>query len=514
LKLRFQSKDVPLIRPKTFLQVLNAAIAMFDVNEERANELSNQSLKPSKRFKNLNAKETITLCCFLDRGRAIDFKVDPLFKDRLEYSVLGYSIPAGLTLKEFRGNYNKCSKAHKTRLPYRQVLVHDRVYKSWLKEYLFYFNDDAYEAIITVVEGMRVTVLPNVLAGEDEISYEFQGKQVRLPGLLPVPVMHKSVTTLSDFGVRDQEGHMHLYYQYQTAAGYDPTKHPIKHQTLGPLLERKVIEPRGFDRIPLARIRTSAKEDVTNFQIKGLRVEIKTVHHEKDGKRFSKELTRWTGLQNDKLVSLPLKWVERNFSESFRKKVLGAQENITAGDTRGWVRLPIGDCRLDDPPCSIRNSKAGLNMYYQGQVDNCLPGGFVNALYHAGWKKEAQEILAIYKETTDTVSKRFISKFIRKVQAVFQNKYKLVALRNVRLLSDDTLMPLLVVLRARDGSESHSITVFQDFLFDSASRFVLRKCLDSLDWSCGASGYDCPVKVYGLQETKVDMKKPPVASNK
>jgi hypothetical protein len=45
-----------------------------------------------------------------------------------------------------------------------------------------------------------------------------------------------------------------------------------------------------------------------------------------------------------------------------------------------FLSLAVGDSRDDNPPSNLRDNQ-GLNYYYQGQVDNCVLGGFANAVF-------------------------------------------------------------------------------------------------------------------------------------
>jgi hypothetical protein len=62
-----------------------------------------------------------------------------------------------------------------------------------------------------------------------------------------------------------------------------------------------------------------------------------------------------------------------------------------------------------------------------------------------------------------------------------------------------------------DKSETHSISIFQGRIYDSASRFVLSKTKEALDWCCGYFGFETHLCLYQLeyQERKERKDKPP-----
>jgi hypothetical protein len=75
-------------------------------------------------------------------------------------------------------------------------------------------------------------------------------------------------------------------------------------------------------------------------------------------------------------------------------------------------------------------------------------------------------------------------------------------MKRVDLLQDDDSMPMVVQLKALDGSESHAICIFDDCIFDSASRFVLKKNIHALDWCCSPYGFHKTLRVYQLKMWK------------
>jgi hypothetical protein len=67
---------------------------------------------------------------------------------------------------------------------------------------------------------------------------------------------------------------------------------------------------------------------------------------------------------------------------------------------------------------------------------------------------------------------------------------------------DDT-MPIVIQLRGKDGSETHAITIFGGNIYDSSSRYILKKSMETLQWCCGVYGYDRTLRTYILRIEEV-----------
>jgi hypothetical protein len=234
--------DNMLPKKQTFTEIVEAAINMFEKNRQivennfaaklerktekdkrvmeginptqsdkelstTEDEVDDDTLQPKKKkkkkvvFQNLTEQDTLTLCCMLDRARTIAFKQIPENKKLLRYRVDdGYQLPKDTTLAEFASRYHDREPETST--------VEITCYKDWLKDYLEYFQNNAFESLISRMEGAIAIQLPNAIAGKDIESYEQQGKKVRMQDMLYVPATHKPVSTLSNFGVVDAQGNM------------------------------------------------------------------------------------------------------------------------------------------------------------------------------------------------------------------------------------------------------------------------------------------------------------------
>jgi hypothetical protein len=67
------------------------------------------------------------------------------------------------------------------------------------------------------------------------------------------------------------------------------------------------------------------------------------------------------------------------------------------------------------------------------------------------------------------------------------------------ILKMDDSLPVVVQLRGGDKSEGHSVCIYDGSIYDSASRFVLVKSRETLNWCCGDYGFEAHLRLYRLQ---------------
>jgi hypothetical protein len=127
-----------------------------------------------------------------------------------------------------------------------------------------------------------------------------------------------------------------------------------------------------------------------------------------------------------------------------------------------------------------------LNYYYQGQVDNCVMGGLVNAIFWMIGPDESDALLMNFTPVVD----QFWDLFVRHVSKVLGKKYVLKKMYTTDVLQMDDTCPVVVQLRAGDKSESHAVCIFNGHIYDSASRYVLDKTGYALNWCCGTYGFE------------------------
>lgn len=253
--------------------------------------------------------------------------------------------------------------------------------------------------------------------------------------------------------------------------------------------------PPGFEYVPVARSE-STQIPTSHLQIRGLKAQLLK-------QKRGKPIVRWLGLQGEKYVSLPTDWVELNFDKELilDKAKRMAEDWLEKRSVKNrFFHLPVGDSRHDDPPIDIRDER-GFNFYYQGEDDNCVLGGFVNAVYWMFGPDEADSLLRVRKvkkkiNPNDSVWFHLC----KKANCVLFHGYEM---RKLKIKEKDTLLipdsyPVVVQLQSKDGSQSHAVCLYKGRIYDSASRYVLIKNEAALNWCCGAYPFARHLKLYHL----------------
>jgi hypothetical protein len=284
--------------------------------------------------------------------------------------------------------------------------------------------------------------------------------------------MHKQVLTCDDFGVTEED--VFQPYCKDTYARLPFRSRAVCQASYDEQLTA-TCNPSGFEYVPIARMPSSTVPDHL-VQIKALRADIAFT-----GKT---ETTHWLGLQGGKYVSLPSEWVILNFDTSILEEAKRRVMLVTEGGKKShhdkFVTLPVGDSR-EDPPRGIRNNK-GLNYYYQGKTGVYVLGGLANAVFWMIGLDSAKILLRNYSPTMDS----FWFHFVQHVNGVMREYgYLLRKLKCQDIIEMDNLLPVLVQLRGHDKSESHSVCIYDGSIFNLASRFVLVKSRETLNWCCG-----------------------------
>ena len=432
-------------------------------------------------------QDLVNLACFLDRGRG--FSVDTQFdtKNKSEFSIRvdSYEIE-----EEHKLSYHLKSKG---KSPSSCPLVM-RIYRSWTKKYLDWFDPALFEYVETNTDGLQVTRLEDRLADDDDVMYGMRGKQVHDKLLVPLSKMHKVVTTKHEFGIQ-KDGEFFPYCKDTYA-----TDHGLSQAVRHPSYDTELTEscnPKGFEYVPVARMPTT-KIPEHRIQIKAIRADIQTTGEI--------TVTRWLGLQGGKYVTLPTEWVEHNFDRLIREEAIERAENHMAGRdvTYRWLAVPPGDSRDDDPPVDIRHNQ-GPNYYYQGQEDNCVMGGLANAVFWMLGPDESDQLLQNFSPTIT----KFWEDFSKHVNQVM-TEYLLKKVECNNVLTMDDSCPVVVQQLSGDKSESHAICIYKGCIYDSASQFVLEKTVAALNWSCGAYGFEDHLRLYWFTPKDVD----PTSHNK
>jgi hypothetical protein len=485
---------------KDFLDIIKSAVALKSSLLLADNHAETQGgtlplglFKPAIPYSD---QELVNLSCLVDRRR--EFEVNTEYESRNKFAIRvdSYQLNPMRNLKSY---LEKGSKEP----PARPLMI--AVYKNWLKQYLDWFDPDLFEFISAHAASMKVLTFAYRLASNYDHDYKMQAQIQYDPLLVPVPKMHEKVSTCDDFGVTEKD--VFQPYCKDTYARLPSHSRAVRQASYDEKLTA-TCNTSGFEYVPIARMPSSTAPDHP-VQIKALRADIAFT-----GK---KETTRWLGLQGGKYVSLPTEWVILNFDTSILEEAKRRAMMVTKGGKKSshdkFVTLPVGDSREDDPPRGICNNK-GLNYYYQGKTDVCVLGGLANAVCWMIGLDPVKDLLHNHSPTMDS----FWFHFVQHVKGVMRNYgYLLRNLKCQDILKMDDLLPVVVQLRGGYKSESHSVCIYDGSVFDSASRFVLVKSRETLNWCCGDYGFEAHVHLYrlqlnlkvkGVEEKKVKAKRP------
>jgi hypothetical protein len=131
-------------------------------------------------------------------------------------------------------------------------------------------------------------------------------------------------------------------------------------------------------------------------------------------------------------------------------------------------------------------------------------GSFANAISIMMGPKTAQELLDTWIPSHFSSTDRW-TKFQEHAIQIIGSKEGRVGFKKLtekfHLETNDS-MPILIQLQGNDGSETHAITVYNNKIYDSASRYVLKKTQESLEWCCGQYGFKQTLRSYMLTVAK------------
>jgi hypothetical protein len=429
--------------PKSFKEIIQAAIVLSRLLEKSLSSGDKKQPRwvhrPDRPY---TQQEVVHLCCLVDVQRPLS--VDTQYNEtigEIRLSISSYKLNPSEKLETYMKQKNKELDAES---------MNFYVYRPWLKKYLDWFNPALYQYITTHLDGVKVQRFQHRLAAEDQDSYDQQGRLVHDKLLVPLPKMHRVVSTKDDFGVVKADGSFEPYCK-DTYASNISLSQPVRHPTYDDSLTAG-CNPANFEYVPVARM---PRVDVPahHMQIKAIRAQIK--------RDKQKNVTvRWLGLQGGKYVSLPPDWVTDNFDpivlDEAQRRAQNEEDGLTGHLPERFLVIPPGDSRDDDPPFGLRHNR-GLNYYYQGTVDNCVMGGLVNAVYWWLGQDLADELL---KSKHTLGVKDFWMLFVRHVNGTLQ-EYNLKRFTCIDILRTDDATPMVVQLRSKDKSESHAICIFQ-----------------------------------------------------
>jgi hypothetical protein len=133
--------------------------------------------------------------------------------------------------------------------------------------------------------------------------------------------------------------------------------------------------------------------------------------------------------------------------------------------------------------------------YRQAEVLTCLIDSFCSVIWEFGLCEATEGLQQAHWTRLSQSNYRLIADWINVTNKHYLNKRQLVIrklpyLRNgYQVLAWDTAWPLVVLLARSDGGVGqHSVTIYDERIYEPNSTFVLTKTRESLDW---AAGVDC-----------------------
>jgi hypothetical protein len=458
---------------------------------------TNVRLMPQGLDRPYTDQEFVDLACLLDPGRGVECDTYQK-KDHSKVVVMVDSYKVVRTLAEY--NRNK-------RQPKREERQNFEVYKSWLKKYLDYYNPGFYEFFDTSINGTKVRVVHNAKASNYQGDNEPMGEYEYCHDVVPLPKNHRAMFLDSTF-VSD----------YASAT---TQKDRMKRKRYAKEYESKINPSTKFDFVPFPKTMSDADKVGTDskyhipgeqrvpakdVQITAVKAEItRSTTGKLDHPLTTDDVTiRWLGLQDGKYVGVPLEWVDLNVGDDVMAEAVRRGMRKLRGERHGcedrFVRLPPGDTREDQPPTELWNSELGLSYYCQEMMDNCLMGGFANAVCSLCGENAAEQLLNGWNPFDHPVHERWQA-FFGKVTSSLSptlGRVQMQKLKGTFSLKTDDNMPIVLQLKGRDGSETHAITVYQGNIYDSASKHILKKTETTLNWCCGPFGFDRTLRCYVL----------------
>jgi hypothetical protein len=236
----------PEIRNKGFTAIIKLAIAM------KANAIQGPLplglFKPNRPYSD---QELVNLSCMLDRGRKLEVKTDYEAREKFSMHVDSYQLKENRDLQWYLKKQNKESAKKALKI---------YIYKVWLKKYLDWFDPELYWYMQTHAERMQVNTFQDRLTDENDLENEMVGRTKYDPLMVPLPELHKEVTTEDGFGVT-VNGKFQPY-------SLDSSARPVKFGSYDNGVY-KTCNPDGFEDVPVARIPFN-KVPPKLVQIKGI----------------------------------------------------------------------------------------------------------------------------------------------------------------------------------------------------------------------------------------------------
>lgn len=219
--------------------------------------------------------------------------------------------------------------------------------------------------------------------------------------------------------------------------------------------------------------------DINNFQVQRL--------------RWNSNKEQWEGLVNDLVTAtpanvenLPNDWVEENFDEEFRQKM------IVASKHKKFLKIPPGAPRTStDIPINLWDRDAPTITFQQGNAWTCVTDSMANAFTYLGNSTYASVIHEFGVEKSNngtTMAIDMLGEARKKISSFGPRWHPKIIDRNkhqLELLLTNSNTMKTFVLMGDDRDSSHAVTIVDRWIFDSGLKVALPLCQEALDFACG-----------------------------
>lgn len=179
-----------------------------------------------------------------------------------------------------------------------------------------------------------------------------------------------------------------------------------------------------------------------------------------------------------------------------------------------WVRLDAGRFRYSSNIINIARNRnvPKCPLIYRVQSvgeSSCVFSSLISAMHYIN-DHQSRDLLMDKLPNSLSATCLAAEECINRESyaAVLLNKhgkYQSLNMKNFNILSDHSIWPTLCILKGSDGSISHSITVVENFIFDSSVGRAMELTRQNLDWCCGSDYQDvyfvCIEKAYRFINT-------------
>ena len=195
---------------------------------------------------------------------------------------------------------------------------------------------------------------------------------------------------------------------------------------------------------------------------------------------------------NKKTYEKSRDWMLSNFEEKYVNEVI---DRSTRFDDHKFVRVPIGDTKDSKPSFQgVEESKSPNVHFQQGDKKLCALYSFSSVLAYTGHTKIAEELNHALqdREEMGSLSEIYaIADFLQTTKLKYLQP-KIFKRKKLNILEDKKDYPTIVVLEGSDGSVSHAISTFGEWIFDANLQHAQKISKKILDWC--VSSPDCPTE--------------------